>query len=55
LTLDHFAVMSLLCSPILPVDPAVEAETVAILIPLLAALAQFGRVEANMLVHSRIS
>lgn len=47
--------MPLLGSAVLPVNPAVPAEAVTILIPLLTALAKFGWVETNMLFHYKSS
>jgi len=45
--------MPFFASPVLPVDPAVKAEAVAILVVFLAALAQFGRFSIS--VHCSIS
>jgi hypothetical protein len=51
LTLDHLAVMPLFASPILPVDPAVKAKSVAILVAFFAALAQLRRFKPDVIDH----
>jgi hypothetical protein len=54
-TLDYFTVMPLFSAPILPVNPAVPAEAVAVLAVFLTALAQFGRIQVAIMRCVKLS
>lgn len=47
--------MPFLCSPVLPIDPTIEAKAVAVLIILFAALAQFGRIQVAIMRCVKLS
>ncbi len=47
--------MPFLCSPVLPIDPTIEAKAVAVLWIVIAALAQFGRIQVAIMRCVKLS